>query len=246
MNLWRLERTRLFRTARWIILAAVFGVFGVLGPLTARYLPELLDALGADAELDLPPLTAVDGVAQYIGNVQQLGTLAIAFVAAAALAFDANGEMSIFLRTRATVRQIFTPRLVVNSVAAVAAFLFGIAIAYALTGVLLAWLPVGDFLVGTALYALYVVFSVSLIGLVASLVRNVVATALISLGALIVLGFLTLVSPLAPWLPSDLAGAIDVLLRGAGFDHWRALIVTVVLIVASYLIAIRRFEAREV
>ncbi|MGI9667295.1 MAG: hypothetical protein ACR2N2_09360, partial [Acidimicrobiia bacterium] len=114
MNLWKLERIRLWRSQRWLILIAVFGVFGVLGPLTAKYLPEIIGEIDPEAALQLPPLSAEDGISQYIGNIAQIGLLAVAFVAAAGMAFDAKLEMSIFLRTRATVREIFSPRFVTN------------------------------------------------------------------------------------------------------------------------------------
>jgi len=245
MTLWRLEWLRLTRTKRWLILFGVYGVFGILGPLTARYLPEIIDRLG-DVQVDLPELTPADGVAQYVGNAQQIGVLAVAFVAAAALAFDSNTEMSVFLRTRATVRNILTPRFVVNAAAAAGAFVFGALIAYIGTGLLLEWLDFGDFLVGLALHAWYLVFVVALIALMAGIFRNVVGVALSSIGVLIILGILTLLSPIARWLPSALVGSIDVLLRGGPFDVLPALVVTTVLIVALPAIAVARLEAREV
>ncbi len=245
MNLWRLEWLRLVRTKRWMILFGVYGLFGVLGPLTARYLPDILEQFG-DVELDLPQMTPADGITQYVGNAQQLGLLAVAFVAAAALAFDSNAEMSVFLRTWATVRNIFGPRFVVNAVAAVTAFAFGAAIAYIGTGVLLEWLDFVDFLVGVGLHAWYLVFAVAVTGFLASLFRNVVAVALTSIGALIVLGLLSLFRPIADWLPSALVGAIDLLIRGGSFDVLPALIVTTLAIVALVVVAVKRLEAREV
>ena len=128
MNLWKLEWLRLLRTQRWLILLAVFGVFGMLGPLTARFLPDLLESLGEDADA-LPPMTAVDGVTQYVGNAAQIGLLAVVFVAAAALAFDANAEMAVFLRTRARVRDIVIPRYTVSVVASFGGFVMGMIIA---------------------------------------------------------------------------------------------------------------------
>ena len=110
MSLWRLEVLRLWRTQRWLILLAVFGSFGLLGPLTARYLPDVLESLGEEAAGSLPPMTTFDGVTQYVGNAAQIGLLAVIFVAAAALAFDAKPEMAVFLRTRAKVRDIVLPR----------------------------------------------------------------------------------------------------------------------------------------
>jgi ABC-2 type transport system permease protein len=140
VNLWNLEILRLWRTQRWLILLAAFFSFGLLGPLTARYLPELLESVGEEAAGSLPPMTAVDGVTQYVGNAAQIGLLAVVFVAAAALAFDAKPEMAVFLRTRACVRDIVVPRFVVSALASITGFVVGITVAYLLTGFLLGWL----------------------------------------------------------------------------------------------------------
>ncbi|MGI9641280.1 MAG: hypothetical protein ACR2N9_00705 [Acidimicrobiia bacterium] len=245
MNLWNLEWLRMWRTQRWLILVAVYGVFGALGPLTARYLPELLESIDESAVSSLPPMTAEDGIVQYIGNAAQIGLLAVAFVGAAAIAFDANHEMSIFLRTRATVRSIFVPRFVVVSATAVAAFLFGMAIAYIGTGLLLAWLDVGPVVMGSLLHALYLVFVVAVIGLVSSFVRKVPGVALLSVGILIAIALPSLVPSLAPWLPDELIGATEILIRGGSFDFWRSIIVTVLLIVGMIALSVYRLERRE-
>lgn len=247
MTLWTLEWLRLWRTKRWIILAAVYGFFGILGPLTVRFLPDILERVGGeDFTGGLPPLTPPDGMTQYIGNAQQIGLLAVAFVAAAALAFDSKIEMAVFLRTRATVREIFTPRFVVNAAAAAAAFAFGAGIAYVGTGLLLEWLDLGAVLVGTALQCLYLVFAVAVIGFLASILRSVPGVALLAVGVLIVIALLALIPGVAPWLPSELLGALDALVRGGSFDYWRAIAITVVVTAGLVVLAINRLEEREI
>ncbi len=187
-----------------------------------------------------------DGITQYLGNAQQIGLLVVVFVAAAALCFDAHREIAVFFRTRASVRDIVVPRLTVSAVSAVVAFSAGAAISYVGTGLLLAWLDVRAMVVGALLVDLYMVFAVVVVLAVSTLVRSVPATALISAGALIVLGLLSLVSPLAPWLPSALLGALDVLIRGGEFDFWRAVAVTAALILILVPWSIRRLDHREV
>jgi len=246
MSLWNLELLRMWRTQRWLILFAVYGVFGILGPLTVRYLPDLMESLGEDAVGTLPAMTPPDGIAQYIGNAIQIGTLAVAFVGAAALAFDSNTEMSVFLRTRATIRQIFTPRYVVVTVTAIAAFLFGLALAFIGTGILLDWLDAWNVVLGGVLHALYLTFAVAVIGFVSSLIRKIPGVALLSVGILIVIGLLSLVGPIAKWLPNELIGAVDSLVRGGEFDYWRSIVVTIVLVVGLLALTIRRLEGREV
>lgn len=245
MSLWKLEVLRLWRTQRWLILLAVFVSFGVLGPLTARYLPDLLEALGEEAAGSFPAMTAVDGITQYIGNAAQIGMLAVVFVAAAALAFDANPEMAVFLRTRASVRDIVVPRVVISAGASTAAFGVGLVIAYVLTGILLDWLDALAVVEGGALFGLYLVFTVAIVALVASFIRSVPGVAMLSVGILIVLALVGLVPQIAPWLPSELVGATDVLVRGGEFDFWRATVVAAVMTIVLLGISIRRLERRE-
>lgn len=245
MSLWKLEALRLWRTQRWLILLAVFVSFGVLGPLTARYLPDLLEALGEEAAGSIPAMTAVDGITQYVGNAAQIGILAVVFVAAAALAFDAKPEMAVFLRTRASVRDIIVPRVVVSAGASAAAFGIGLLIAYVLTGILLDWLDALAVVEGGILFALYLVFVVAVVALVSSFIRSVPGVAMLSVGILIVLALIGLVPQIAPWLPSELVGATDALVRGGEFDFWRAIFVAAVMTIVFLAISIRRLGRRE-
>jgi ABC-2 type transport system permease protein len=129
MTLWKLEVLRLVRTRRVVALLGVYVLFGLFGPLAARYLSEILDLAGGDLEgatIVLPDPVPADGMIQYVSNASQIGTLVAVVVAAGSLAFDAIPEMGIFLRTRVPrVVTILTPRLVVVAVATVAAFTLG-------------------------------------------------------------------------------------------------------------------------
>ena len=218
MSLWRLEYLRLVRTYRVWILLGIFGFFAVLGPATAKYLPEIVERLGGGVEVAVPPASPELAMAQYLGNALQIGLLALAFVAASSLAFDANVEMATFLRTRATVAKILAPRYAVNMVAAVASLLV----------------------------ALYLCFAVALTGLFASLVRSVPGTALLTIGALIALSIVGLIPAVRPWLPSDLVGGYDALIAGGEFVYWRAIASAVVLSVGAIAFSVYRMEGREV
>lgn len=233
MNLWRLEILRLVRTHRLWILLAVFTSFGVLGPLTARFLPEIVAAVGGGVEIAVPPPSPELAMAQYLGNALQIGILAVAFVAAAALAFDSKPEMAVYLRTRATIRRILTPRYVVNMVAATASFIIGTVIAYVGTSLLIDAPRLGGTLMASLLIAVYLMFVVALTGLAASLVRSVPGAALISVGALIVFGIVGLIPQADPWLPSNLVGGFDSLIGGGEFIYWRAALSTIVLSIGS-------------
>lgn len=247
MSLWRLEWIRLTRTGRIFILLAVFFAFGIIGPLSVRYLPELLEAAGSEEAItSLPPVTPEFAMSSYLGNALQIGLLAIAFVGAAALAIDAKPEISVFFRSRASIRNVITPRFIVVSAASVLAFATGVVTAAVTSGILIDWPEAGPTILGSALVALYLVFVVALITVMGSLVRKVPATALLTVGTLIVLSIIGLVEPISPWLPSYLVGGFDAILNGGDFVYWRAIAATTAVIFGFVAIAVVRLENREV
>ncbi len=245
MTLWRLELVRLFRTHRIWILFGVFALFGALGPLTARFLPEIVEAVGGGVEIAVPPPSPELAMAGYLGNALQIGILAIAFVAAAALAFDSKPEMAVYLRTRASIPQILAPRYVVNMLASVVSFVIGTTIAYVGSAILIGAPLLGGTVTATLLLSVYLVFVVALTGFAASLVRSIPGTALITVGALIVIGIIGLIPQVDAWLPSSLVGSFDALIAGGGFDYWGPLAVTIILSMGSIAASIALMERRE-
>ena len=107
-------------------------------------------------------------------------------------------------------------------------------------------IPVCVSLAASLLVALYLVFFVALLALFGSLVRNVPATALLTVGAIIVLGIIGLLEPISDWLPSYLVGGFDVIIAGGEFVYWKAIVTTVAAIAASLWIAIVRLQNREI
>jgi ABC-2 type transport system permease protein len=247
MNLWRLEWLRLVRTHRLLVLLGVYLFFGLTGPLTARYLSQILGQLGTDGiRVEFPPPTPADGIDQFIGNAAQLGLLVVAFVAGSALAFDARREMAVFLRTRVGhVRDIVVPAYVVNTTAAVTALVLGSLAAWYETAVLLGGLPPARMVLGMALGALFLAFVVALSALVASFVRGVVATAGITLGVLLGMGVAGSIGDLGRWLPTALLTAMTGLVRGADPASYLPATVGTALAAAVALLAATTLDARR-
>lgn len=251
MSLWRLEWMRLARTKRWIALLGVYLFFGLLGPLTARYLGEILDLAGGDLEgatIVLPPPVPADGMSQYVGNALQIGTLVAVVVAAGALAFDATPEMGIFLRTRvANVRTLLTPRFVVTVAAVVGSFVLGGLAAWYETWALIGALHAGDVLAGLLLGSLFLVFVVALVAAVAGRTSSVLGTVMISILLLLVMPIFGVAEAIGRWLPSHLGGALAAIPAGVQSvgDYLPATAVTVVATVALLYLAVRFAASRE-
>ena len=248
MTLWRLEWLRLVRTRRLLALLAVYAFFGLTGPLTARYLAEILRAVGTEGvQVQLPEPTPADGIAQYVSNASQIGLLVVVLIAASALAFDARREMAVFLRTRvAGVHAIVLPAYGVTAAGTIAGFLLGSACAWYETTTLLGAPPAAAMLAGTAYGAVFLAFAVALVAFVAALVRGVMASAGITLVLLLLTGIVGSLVGAGTWLPTGLLGALGDLTAGtSAADYLPGLVVTLILTAASLAGAVALGNRRE-
>jgi ABC-2 type transport system permease protein len=248
MSLWRVEWLRLWRTRRWLALAAVFLFFGLLGPITAAYMDVILGRLGGDIQVILPPPTPVAGLEQYMANAMQVGLLVVLAIAAGALAFDNPPERAMFYRSRVPgVWSLLAPRYTVTAIAACGAFILGTAGAWYETVILLGPLPVGAMVLGTLLTCLYLAFAVAVVALSAAVLRGVLGVIALSAAVLLSFPLLGLVPELRPWLPGQLLAALTGLAGGAGaVAYLRAAVVTAVATAAMLPTAAVLLDRREV
>lgn len=250
MTLWKLEVLRLVRTRRIVALLGVYVFFGLLGPLSARYLSEILDLAGSDLEgatIVLPDPVPADGMAQFVSNASQIGTLVVVVVAAGSLAFDAIPEMGVFLRTRVPrIAAILAPRLVVVAVATVTAFVCAALTAWYETWALIGPLPAGPILIGTGFGILFLLFVIALVAAVAGWARSVLSTVLICVVILLVMPVLGVVDAVGRWMPTRLSGALAELPAGAAAgDYLPATAVTIAAMVGLLYLAVAGAKRRE-
>ena len=67
------ELTESVRSYRLLIMLAVFAIFGFLGPLTAKFTPQLLAAFAPQLDMNMPEPVALDSWVQFYKNVSSLG-----------------------------------------------------------------------------------------------------------------------------------------------------------------------------
>jgi ABC-2 type transport system permease protein len=248
MTLWRLEWLRLVRTHRWMIVLGAYLVFGIVGPLTAAYLQDIIGRFGGELTIIAPAPTPADGITQFIGNASQLGLLAVIVIGVAALAVDARPELAAFLRTRVPRPwALLLPRYVVTMALAATGLVAGTAVAWALTSALIGGLPVTAMLVGTAYGILYLAFAVAVLAAVSGFTRTQPTAVFATLAVLLVLPVLGLVPPIQPWLPSELLSAVAAMVDGVPASEFvRAAVTALVGTTALLGLATHRFGRREV
>ena len=246
MNLWRLEWLRMIRTYRIIVLPALFVLAGFLGPALAKILPDLVGEVGGGIEIILPEPTAYEGIVQYLGNVDQLGLVGIAVFAAMSMTFDAKREVAVFLRSRAPIPAILTPRFVTTFALSAVSIIVGAAVALALTDILLGRPPIAEVMTGAGLYVVYAGFVIAMVTLIAALTRSSLVVVIVAIVGIIISGAMSLIPVVGDWLPSRLPGATVELMNGSAFVFWPAVGVTVALTAAFLTLATYLFDRREI
>jgi ABC-2 type transport system permease protein len=249
VNLWRLEWLRVLRTKRWIALFGVYLFFGFLGPITARYLNEILARAAAEQqgfEFTAPPPTPHDAIAQYVSNAAQLGILVVVVVAAGA--FFMSPEIATFLRTRtAGTVSLLTPKYVVAVGASVVAFLVGTGAAWYETVVLIGSPSTSGMLAGIGYGILSLLFVVAVVAAISARAKSTLATVLLSIVALLLMPLLGLIKGVSEWLPSSLITALGSLVGTADAGGFvKAAIVTAVVTLVLLVLAVRGHATREV
>ena len=247
MNLWKLEWLRLWRTKRWMALAGLYLFFGLLGPLSARYLAEIVERFGGGVQVVFPGPVPADGMTQYVSNVSQIGLLVAVMVAAGALAFDARPGMGVFLRTRVErVANIMAPRYVVSATAVAGSFVVGALAAWYETVVLIGALPVGGTLAGIGYGVLYLAFAIAVVAAAGSRAKSVLGAVMLTIVLLLVMPIVGLVEEIGQWLPSHLVGALGTIPAGTdAAEYLRSAAVTAALSPLALWLAVRWARARE-
>jgi ABC-2 type transport system permease protein len=247
VSVWRVEWWRLARTRRLVALLAVFVFFGFTGPLSSRYLGQLVS--GANQQgitITVPPPVPADGISEYVGNALLIGLIVAVVIAAYACAIDANPALAAFYRSRTrSFRRLILPRVAVTAGAVIASYLTGLLVAWYETATLIG-APDPSAMLFTGLWgSAYLLVAVSVTAAAAALARGTLTTVGITLVVLTLFPLAGAVPALSRWVPSALIGAPEALLRHTAADHYqRALAVAVILCVAALALTAVRARRR--
>lgn len=197
------------RTGRLIAVAAVFVLFGILGPLTDRYTREIINALGANTgeiENILPPPSLAGSLAQIIKNLSQFGIICALLLAMGSVAWEKDRGTAGMIMTKPASRAAFlTAKLAAMSLNLALAVTLGCGLGYIYTLVLYpdVFPLVGYVEMSLILWWTTVIF-LAITMLFSTVLRSAMAAAGVGLVALLVLGLLVALPLIGPWSPLGL------------------------------------------
>lgn len=250
MNRWRLELLRLTRSPRGLAILGVYLCFGLVGPLLAKYMPDLVKhSASSGMQIIMPPPVPADGIANYVNQAGQVGLIVALIIAAGSLSIDGHRGLALFYRTRAgNSLAMLLPRFVVTAVVAATGYLMGTAAAWYGTWAILGWLPAQRVIPGALCGAVFLIFAVALVAAASTFARGTAGSfGIAAVVLLFVLPILGMVDPLGTWVPTALLTAPTELAKGAGLgDAMRAVAVSAVAVPALVALAAYRSGRREI
>jgi len=230
------EWLEVVRTRRLLVLCVVFLFFGMLSPLTARYMGEIIAMMSESMDgvvIQLPAPSLREAVVQYIANLAENYPLAIILVAMGCLVTERErGTLAMLLARPVPRWQV----LLSKYLALLALLLLALAVAalgawyYSL--VLFDGPPALDFLLLNLAGAVYLAVILALTVLASTLARSTVVAGALSLGFWLALSLLGSLPGLRDWLPPALVAHAAELGMGARPDVWPAALVALAVIAA--------------
>lgn len=105
----RKELLEQWRSARFIILLAVFLFFGIVSPLAARFMPEIVSSLAMEQNvvITMPEGTWQDSAQQFIKNISQMGVLILIILLMGSVAREKESGTADFLLVKPVSRNAF-------------------------------------------------------------------------------------------------------------------------------------------
>ena len=207
------------RTNRFVAVVAVFVLFGIVGPLTDRYMKELIDAIGSQSggfTIQVPGPTLAGDLAQVIKNLSQFGIICALLLTMGTVAWEKERGTAGMILTKPASRAAFlAAKLIAISVTLGIAMALGTGVAYVYT---LALYPsafaIGGYVAMAVLlwWTMVAFTAITLLG--STLTRSAIAAAGIGLIALLVMGILGALPVIGPYMPSSLAEPAQALAMG--------------------------------
>ncbi len=246
----RKELMEQWRTYRLLVVVAVLLLFGgFIAPLTAKYTPELIEALapgGSDIAQLIPEPTASVAVQEYIESISQFGVLVALLVTMGAVAGEKAKGTAALMLVKPLPRGVF---LGAKFVALGVTFAVGLLIAavacYYYTLVLFEAMDISSWLALNGLLLLFLLVWVAVTLFCSTLTSSQVVAGGLAFGLLMFLSILSALPRVGDYLPGRLVSWAGGMMNGGADPIWTAVGGSVVLVFVALIGAWAIFERQE-
>ena len=202
------ELMELYRTKKILILGAVFLFFTILSPLTAHFMPDIIEMIGQqdqDIIIIIPDPTAIDSYLQFISNFGQITVFVMIIVLAPLIVEEKRkGTFHTLLNNKVTKTNFVLAKVIsqIKVVTVLYAFSVGIFLLY--TMILFDQILITNwhlFFISIYLYYIFLICLINLISVVTKTNIMSITFSLLAFFGIIVFNYIPVVGK---YLPSNL------------------------------------------
>jgi len=244
------EFTESVRSYRLFVLAVVFLLLGIMSPLVAKLMPDLISGtdLGG-VTITLPEPTAMDSWAQFFGNVGQMGMLALVITFSGIMATELSRGTLVNLLTKGMKRHtVILSKFLTASLIWTVSYLLCMAVCFAYTEYYWPAATLHEPFLAFFAPWLFGMLMIVLLILGGILFGNLYGSLLTCLTTVIALSLINIASVAHKYNPISLASGTLNLLNGhmKAADFIPAAIICAVAVVILLVTAIAAFNKKQV
>ena len=232
------------------ILLAVFLIFGMISPLTAKLMPDILKSFGdTGIMITLPEPSAIDAWAQFFKNVGQMGMAVIVIVFCGTMSNELSKGTLINLLTKGLNRHtVILSKFLCAGVLWAICYALCFVACYGYTAYFWGTGALGHAFLAFAAPCLFGALLIALLIFGGTLFGNVYGSLLSCLGAVVALNIVSIAPAMKKYNPIVLSGGTLALLTGElkPADFIPAVIVCCALVVMLITSAIVIFDRKKV
>lgn len=195
------------RTSRFLVVAIIFVLFGLMSPLLAKYTPQILERFAPEVEIMMPTPTAGDAIDQLQSNLGQTGPIVAILLAMGAVARERERGTAAFVLTKPVTRSAFlAAKFLALALTITVSVLLAGAAAYFYTTVLFEALPVGGFLAAILLLDLAILTYAAATFLASTVVGSALPAAGAGIAVFVLTAIVSAVPRIGAYMPMGLFG----------------------------------------
>ena len=232
---------------RFLILFAVFLIFGIMSAFLAKFTPEILSALAADMEMTSEPI-ALDAWKQFYKNISGVGFSAFIILFGSCLSNEYSKGTLVLMVTKGLSRKaVILAKYTVAAALMTISYWIGYASTYGYTALLwndnhlsnVAFAAVSLWIVG------FLYLSILMIGCV--IFKQTFTSILFTGGIVAIISLLGMIEPIAKFNPFILTSKNIDLISGEAVpaEFMIPAVISISLSILGVLIAIRLFNKKQ-